>query len=283
MNAFKRLCLFFFGLAGLAALTALMLPWFGPWTEQAVRMLRVPWYYITLEVCVGIAALGLLISLLRALFAPRRTKTVIVSMADSDKITVTTSAISSQAAHIVESRGDFTAEKVWVNATKRAVDVSLRVRPLYAMNIAEVGTALHAELVGGLSEIAGDAIRSIDIEFVEADSLDAAPEAAYGQGGGTAGPAAAALPEQGMAAANEPHYEITVPMGHAAAESAPIADAVPAVADEAVDAGFDPRPYEVAAAEEPYELPGESPAAALEAYREADPALDAAPAATEED
>ncbi len=226
MNAFKRICLFFFGLAGLAALAALLLPWFGPWTEWAVSMLRVRWYYITMEVCVCITVLGLLISLGRAIFTPRNHKSVVVTRAGDDQITVTTSAISSQAAHIVERSGDFAAEKVWVTASKHTVDVAVRVRPGHAINVVEEGAILHAALVGGLSELAGDTIRSVQIEFVESVSLDAAPDyasySAPGETGPATGvPAASVQVERAPSEQGESSFEITVPMGHGQAQATP--------------------------------------------------------------
>lgn len=248
MNAFKRLCLFLFGLAGIFAIVALILPWIGPWTRQATEMLTVPWYYITLEACACVAALGCLISLLRALFAPRRVRSVVVDKVGSDQITITTSAISSQTSHIVESRGDFVAEQVRVTATKRAVDVRVRVRPAYALNISEEGTRLHEDLVAGLSELAGDAISSVTLEFVEADSLDPAPEYAAPPAAphATEAHGAGASPMGGGAASDGGSYEITVPMGHGSASGsdAPAIEA-PAVEDAAPslsEPGYAPEP-----------------------------------------
>lgn len=222
MNAFKRLCLLFFSLAGIVSLVALTLPWFGPWTEWAVSMLTKPWYYITLEVCLCITALGLIITLVRAIFTPANRRTVLVTTVNEDEITVTTAAISSQATHIVEARGDLTAEHVTVRARKTSVDVDIRVRPTHAMNLTEEGAILHEELMTGLSSLAGDTIRSVNLEFVEADSLSAPPEyESYSKPATHGVPVSVeTAPSRDTASATAAdEYEITVPMGPAAEEA----------------------------------------------------------------
>ena len=50
MNGFKRFCLIVFSLAGLLTLTALALPWVGPWTAQAKGLLANGIYFTALEV-----------------------------------------------------------------------------------------------------------------------------------------------------------------------------------------------------------------------------------------
>ena len=225
MNALKRLGLFCFGVAGIFALVALTLPWLGPWTEQARAMLTVRWYYIALEACIGIAAAGLLVELLRALLTPRSVKAVVVAREGSGQITVRTSAIASQATHIVEEDGRYTVEHVRASARKHHVDVRMRVRPAFAVNVAEEGAALHERLVAGLGELAGDTIRSVDLEFVEPESLDAELDAAAwhessaeGRSGIPATVAASSRPASPEAAGHaDGSFDITVPMGHAAA------------------------------------------------------------------
>ncbi|MBQ9007373.1 MAG: alkaline shock response membrane anchor protein AmaP [Atopobiaceae bacterium] len=177
MNAFKRICLFLFGVSGIVALVTLALPWFGPWTRGATTLMTVNWYVTMVQVALGITALGVLVSLGRAIFTPRKSKTVVVTKQSGDEVTVTTAAISSQAAHIVEEDHDFFAERVTVVAKRRGhVRVFVRVRPAHAINVTEEGARLHARLEEGLSALCGKSIDRIVLEFVEPDSLDPKPE-----------------------------------------------------------------------------------------------------------
>lgn len=177
MNVLKRIALFVFGVAGIVCLATLTLPWLGPWTKWATGMLSVPWYLTMVEACLAITAVGVVVALLRALLTPRKTKSVVVSRGGQDQVTVTTAAISSQAAHIVEADRDFFAEKVTVTARRRGhVRVSMRLRPAHAVNVTEEGRRLQEELTSGLSRLCGDAIDRVELEFVEPDSLDPKPD-----------------------------------------------------------------------------------------------------------
>lgn len=168
MGFFKRLCLFVFGLAGLLALTALVLPWFGPWTSEATALLGVDEYYIAVEALVLVTALGCLICLLRSVFKRNR-KTVIVAKEGGDQITVTRDAIASQATHVIEEDGVYTAKRVSVWAKKRGhVRVAARVQPLMTVDTVAAGRDLHDRLVAGLTTVCGDNVDSVDLEFLNA-------------------------------------------------------------------------------------------------------------------
>ena len=168
MGFFKRLCLFVFGLAGLLALAALVLPWFGPWTSEATALLGVDEYYIAVEALVLVTALGCLICLLRSIFKRNR-KTVIVAKEGGDQITVTRDAIASQATHVIEEDGVYTAKRVSVWAKKRGhVRVAARVQPLMTVDTVVAGKDLHDRLVAGLTTVCGDNVDSVDLEFLNA-------------------------------------------------------------------------------------------------------------------
>ncbi len=68
MGGFKRLCLAVWSLAGVFTLAALGLTWVGPWTDVASALMVINEYWIALEVCFCITAVGLVVTLLRALF-----------------------------------------------------------------------------------------------------------------------------------------------------------------------------------------------------------------------
>ncbi|MDY4418229.1 alkaline shock response membrane anchor protein AmaP [Parafannyhessea umbonata] len=168
MGFFKRLCLFVFGLAGLLALAALVLPWFGPWTSEATALLGVDEYYIAVEALVLVTALGCLICLLRSIFKRNR-KTVIVAKEGGDQITVTRDAIASQATHVIEEDGAYVAKRVSVWAKKRGhVRVAARVQPQMTVDTVVAGKDLHDRLVAGLTTVCGDNVDSVDLEFLNA-------------------------------------------------------------------------------------------------------------------
>lgn len=168
MGFFKRLCLFVFGLGGLLALTALVLPWYGPWTNEATALLGVNEYYMAVEVLVLITGLGCLICLLRSIFKRNR-KVVIVSQQGGDQITVSRDAISSQATHVIEEDGTFKAKRVRVWAKKRGhVRVYARVQPQMTVDTVRAGEELHDKLVAGLTTVCGDNVDSVDLEFTNA-------------------------------------------------------------------------------------------------------------------
>lgn len=221
MSWFKRLCLFLFGLSGVLALVALSLTWVGPWTTQARSMLEIRWYFITLEVLVCVAGVGLLLCVLMSLFAPRNPRETVVAQVDGNQITVTRAAISSQAKHVVEADGTCIASSIWVRVRKRGnVRVRVRVKPRKPIDVVERGERLYAELAEGLSHVCGDTVRSIDIVFTEPEQSDM--------------PFARVETEEEAAASKETHHlgssnasvasnttgSITVPM------NAPLAEAV---------------------------------------------------------
>ena len=166
MGWFKRLCLFIFGLVGIAALAALSLPWVGPWTDQATELIMNDDYFTALVVAVAITGAGLLFCLLRAIFTPRNRKSVVISTLDGGQITVTRTAIASQARHIVERDGTCIAASTHVRAKKLGhIRVSVRVTPLHALNVVDKGQQLHDELVEGLASICNDKLEEVSLEF----------------------------------------------------------------------------------------------------------------------
>jgi hypothetical protein len=215
MGFFKRLCLFVFGLGGLLALTALVLPWYGPWTVEATALLGVDEYYMAVEVLVLITALGCLICLLRSIFKRNR-KVVIVSQQDGDQITVSRDAISSQATHVIEEDGTFKAKRVNVWAKKRGhVRVYARVQPQMTVDTVRAGEELHDKLVAGLTTVCGDNVDSVDLEFTNAAEYTPTSDASYTYDYDYSMPATPTATDATATAASEP----------AAAEPAPAATA----------------------------------------------------------
>lgn len=169
MAWYKRLFMFLFGLSGLLALAALSLVWVGPWTTQARSLiLESQWYFIALEVLVCVTAVGCLICLLVSLFAPRNPRDTIVADVEGSKITVTRTAIVSQARHVIEADGTCSVSSVRVRMGKRGnVRVNVKVTPHLPVNVIDRGAVLHSELEQGLEKVCGDCVRSIGITFTE--------------------------------------------------------------------------------------------------------------------
>lgn len=168
MGWFKRLCLFVFGLAGILALAALVLPWVGPYTQQAAWLLVHEYnYQVAVLVVVGITALGVLICFLRSIFSPRNRKVVQVTKIDGGEITVTRTAIASQAKHIVERDGSCVASATRVRARRRSVRVHMKVTPKHPLDVVQKGAQLHQELVDGLAAVCGDTLKSVSLVFAD--------------------------------------------------------------------------------------------------------------------
>lgn len=173
MGGFKRLCLGIYSLAGFAAIAALGLTVVGPWTEEASQLFTRDWYFYTVLVLVGILALGLLISLLRALFS-RRERAIVVCEVDGDRVSVTRDAIASQASHIVANDGICIAEDVFVSVGRHGmVDVDVKVSPRSSLDIRKKGPAMHDKLVRELEALCGESLGSVSIEFLEAQQPSA--------------------------------------------------------------------------------------------------------------
>lgn len=210
MSVFKRLCAIVFVLADLAALAALALTWYGPWTSAASALFAVGEYSLAVVACLAISAFGLLVLLLRALFSRRTVRTVEIATVDGGVISVTRDAIAAQASHIVEADGTCAAARVRVDAKARGhIRVHVRVLPHETVDVVAKGAELHEELIDGLAAVCGDKVEDVSLEFVEPESvtLASAQEDEAGQAAPEAGQAAPAAPDSTS--------EITVSMGPA--------------------------------------------------------------------
>lgn len=218
MGGFKRLCLAVWSLAGVFTLAALGLTWAGPWTDVASALMVINGYWMALEVCFCITAVGFVVTLLRALFS-RRVKTVEVTTVDGGVISVTRAAIASQASHIVEADGSCAAARVSVSAKPRGhVRVHVRVLPHESVDVVEKGAQLHEELCLGLAAVCGDKLEDVSLEFVEPEAVTTAVQAAPAEYEADEAVADAAGAVAITAVAVEPGAadstsEITVPMG----------------------------------------------------------------------
>ena len=212
MSGFKRFCLAVWSLAGIFAVAALAATWFGPWSASASALMVLDGWVIAVEVCLALLALGLLVTLLRALFS-RKVRSVEVVTVDGGVISVTKDAIASQAKHIVEADGSCEASRVNVDAKARGhVRVQVRVLPLGGVDVVEKGAELHQSLIDGLAAVCGDKVEDVSLEFVTPASYKdvsaPAPMAAVEI------PDVEPVPAEAVATVDTTS-EITVPMGTA--------------------------------------------------------------------
>ena len=157
MGGFRRFILFVFSLAGIACLAALALPWFGLFPDQIAMLEGYDWYVTAVEVCLGMTAAWLFFELLRSLFSRRRREAISVMDVDGGAITVTKSAVASQAGHIVEALGVGTARSVDVSASRAGVvRVDVKVTPFESIDVTDEAPTLHEGLVAGVSEGYGE-------------------------------------------------------------------------------------------------------------------------------
>ena len=156
MGGLRRFILFVFSLAGIACLAALALPWFGLFPDEIAMLEGLDWYVTAVEVCLAMTAAWLAFELLRSLFSRKRHDAISVMDVDGGAITVTKSAVASQAAHIVEALGVGEA---------RSVDV--KVTPFESIDVTDEAPTLHEGLVAGLSAMVGEHLGAVNVEFLE--------------------------------------------------------------------------------------------------------------------
>ena len=229
MGGFRRFVLFVFSLAGIACLLALALPWFGLYGDVFATLGEYEAYYVAVEVCLAMTGAWLAWNLLRSLFS-RRHDAISVMVIDGGQITVTKSAVASQASHIVEEGGLGLAKSVDVLAGSHGpVRVNVKVTPHQSVDVQHEAPLLHEALVAGLTAMCGERLGEVDIEFLEAEEprslvADATYEEEAREGGGPASApsaelAATALPKPVPAGAEAPRPadadttgDITIPM-----------------------------------------------------------------------
>ena len=203
MRGLKRLCTVIFVLADLFVLAALFLTWYGPWTAAASALLYLEPYALAVLICLAVSALGLLVLLVRALFAGRKVRTVEVATVDGGVISVTRDAIAAQASHIVEADGTCRADRVVVDAKARGhVRVHVRVLPRETVDVVAKGAELHEELIDGLAAVCGDRVEGVSLEFIEPETVTLAEPGDDAEDGADGAPDA-----------TDATSEITVPMG----------------------------------------------------------------------
>lgn len=168
MGGFRRFILFVFSLAGIACLAALALPWFGLFPDEIAMLEGYDWYVTAVEVCLGMTAAWLVFELLRSLLSRKRRDAISVMDVDGGAITVTKSAVASQAGHIVEALGVGEALGVDVSASRSGVvRVDVKVTPFESIDVTDEAPTLHEGLVAGLSAMVGEHLGAVNVEFLE--------------------------------------------------------------------------------------------------------------------
>ena len=157
MGGFRRFILFVFSLAGIACLAALALPWFGLFPDEIAMLEGYDWYVTAVEVCLGMTAAWLFFELLRSLLSRKRREAISVMDVDGGAITVTKSAVASQAGRSVD-----------VSASRSGVvRVDVKVTPFESIDVTDEAPTLHEGLVAGLSAMVGEHLGAVNVEFLE--------------------------------------------------------------------------------------------------------------------
>lgn len=168
MSVFKRLVLFVFSLAGLLCLAILGMPWFGYGNQGLADLIYIDAFWIVLEVTLVMSVCFFVFNLGRALFSRKRHDTIKVMSIDGGEITVTKTAVSSQAGHIIEALGIGTAKDVEIKPNKNGVvDVDTKVLPYESIDVTAEAPIVHDALVTGLSAMCGEKLGNVSVEFLE--------------------------------------------------------------------------------------------------------------------
>lgn len=225
MKGLTRVLRIITSFSGIVALLMLGMPWIGPFKKGATALMSFDWYFIAVEVFTAIALLGLLVTLLRAIFA-HPDKNVLVTTVDGGQISVSRDAIASQASHIVESDGTLKCQRVFVTERRGVVNVAVRVLPRESIDVVARGGQLHSDLLSGLAAVCGDKVGTVSIDFTTPKAaVDVRPEAELTAEGeayydehpeelGGYEPRSLPDPVEETAASAQPYTsEITIPMG----------------------------------------------------------------------
>lgn len=131
-----------------------------------------PWLNTALLIATAIIGFHLFCMLFVGLFY-REKREIILSRDDGGVLTVTKSAIASYTEHLVEEQGLFETDHIHVEFKgKKKVRVWVRVVPLYACDLSEVGQALHTHVYTGLARVCGAALSEVNFKFLESKSYE---------------------------------------------------------------------------------------------------------------
>lgn len=174
MSKFRKFLLIVFALATAFTICVLGLPWLHIYTREIAALLtEYPVFFIVVETTAAISLAGAAFCFLKALFGPKNSDSILVAQIDGDDITVTRTAIASQATHIVEDTGQFKVKSCKVKAKRTGhVKVYLRIMPEGTCDVLERSVELHDSLSRGLALLCGNEIEAIEIEFLESKEFD---------------------------------------------------------------------------------------------------------------
>jgi hypothetical protein len=167
MGGFKRFIFIVYGICSLLALAALGLSWYGPWAHLVSSWMGIEWFYRGTEALLLICLAGVVVILFRGLFTTK-VESVEVTTQDGGTVTITRDAVASRATTIVEADGTCIADEVKVTAKRRGnIRVHVRVQPIATIDVIGKGQELQDELKRGLSDLCGNKLSSVTLEFTE--------------------------------------------------------------------------------------------------------------------
>lgn len=168
MGLFKRICFLIYSLAGVYFFGMLAASMSAALQIYIIAAFDLQYVRISMIVAGSLVAFGCVVILLRALFTKNR-KVVYITRDRANQVSVTRTAIASQATHLIEETGYFKVSSMRIQTKKYGhVRVSARVEPRVSCDLIEAGEELHNRLQLGLKDVVGDNIDAIKLEFSRA-------------------------------------------------------------------------------------------------------------------
>lgn len=168
MGLFKRICFLIYSLAGVYFFGMLAASMSAALQIYIIAAFDLQYVRISMIVAGSIVAFGCIIILLRALFTKNR-KVVYITRDRSNQVSVTRTAIASQATHLIEETNLFKVSSMRIQTKKYGhVRVSARIEPRVSCDLIAAGEELHNRLQVGLKNVVGDNVDAIKLEFSRA-------------------------------------------------------------------------------------------------------------------
>lgn len=174
MSPFKRFCCIVFVLASVLGIGLLVIAWlqWQPLDVYVSQWIGQPWFVVLETVLLGISAFGLLVVLLRAVFA-RGVRSTLEVVNDYGSIRISRIALERTVEHTVELHPDLTFLDAGVRVYKGrqpGMVVRTEVIPHGVTALDEYGSALQAEIKASVEKFTGKEVKRVLVDFREESS-----------------------------------------------------------------------------------------------------------------
>lgn len=174
MNSFKRFCCIVFVLASVLGVGALVVVWlhWQPLDGYVSQWMDQLWFLGVEMALLGISAFGLLVVLVRAVFA-RGVRSNLEVVNDYGSIRISRMALERTVEHTVELHPDLTFIDAGVrvyNGRQPGMVVRTEVIPHGVVALDEYGAALQSEVKAAVEKFTGKEVRRVLVDFREENS-----------------------------------------------------------------------------------------------------------------